>query len=130
MVFEDGLQQRDFVHVRDVATACRLALERPVEGRALNIDSGRQISVREVARRIGEAIGRPHIVPETTRQFRRGDIRHCFADISRAKEVLGFAPAQRLESDLDELIGWLDGQPAEDRVGQATAELERRGLVA
>jgi dTDP-L-rhamnose 4-epimerase len=130
-VFEDGEQRRDFVHVRDVARAFRLAMTTPgVRQEVINVGSGRSYTVAEVARLLAEALGRPELTPEITGRARTGDIRHCFADIGRAQEVLGFAPAHRLESDLDELVGWLDGQRAEDRVGQATAELERRGLVA
>jgi dTDP-L-rhamnose 4-epimerase len=130
-VFEDGRQRRDFVHVKDVARALHLAMIRPgLRQQVINIGSGRSYTVAEVAGLLAAALGRPEIAPEMTGRARAGDIRHCFADISRAQEVLGFAPAHLLESDLDELVGWLDGQRAEDRVGQATAELEQRGLVA
>jgi dTDP-L-rhamnose 4-epimerase len=131
VVFEDGRQRRDFVHVKDVARAFYLAMTTPAaSGQVINIGSGHSYAVGEVARLLAAALGRPGIAPEISGRARTGDIRHCFADIGRAQEVLGFAPGHRLETDLDELIGWLDGQPAEDRVGQATAELERRGLVA
>jgi dTDP-L-rhamnose 4-epimerase len=130
-VFEDGRQRRDFVHVRDVARAFHLAMATPAAaGQVLNVGSGRSYTVAEVARLLAAALGRPGIAPEITGRARTGDIRHCFADIRRAREVLGFAPTAELETDLDELVDWLDGQRAEDRVGQATAELERRGLVA
>jgi dTDP-L-rhamnose 4-epimerase len=130
-VFEDGQQRRDFVHVRDVARAFHLAMTTAAAaGQVINIGSGRSYAVAEVARLLAAGLGRPEIAPEITGRARTGDIRHCFADIRRARELLGFAPAARLETDLDELVGWLDGQRAEDRVGQATAELERRGLVA
>jgi dTDP-L-rhamnose 4-epimerase len=131
VVFEDGRQRRDFVHVKDVARAFRLAMTTSAaSGQVINVGSGRSYTIGEVARLLAEALGRTGIAPEISGRTRTGDIRHCFADIGRARDVLGFAPAHRLETDLDELVGWLDGQPAEDRVGQATAELERRGLVA
>ena len=130
-VFEDGLQRRDFVHVKDVARAFHLAMRGGAANqRVLNVGSGRAYTVAEVARLLAAALGRPELAPEITGKARAGDIRHCFADIGRARQLLGFAPAHRLETDLDELVGWLDGQRAEDRVGQATAELEQRGLVA
>jgi dTDP-L-rhamnose 4-epimerase len=129
-VFEDGRQRRDFVHVRDVARAFYLAMTTPTARQeVINVGSGRSYTVAEVARLLASALGRPDLTPEITGRARTGDVRHCFADISRAQEVLGFAPTHRLDTDLDELVGWLDGQRAEDRVGQATAELERRGLV-
>jgi dTDP-L-rhamnose 4-epimerase len=130
-VFEDGLQRRDFVDVRDVARAFRLAMSVPqAAGEALNIGSGRDYAIGTVACLLTAAIGRPEILPEITRKARAGDIRHCFADIARAQAVLDFRPRHPLEESLGELVEWLDGQQAEDRVGEATAELERRGLVA
>ena len=131
VVFEDGQQRRDFVHVSDVARAFHLAMSTPTAcQQVINVGSGRSYAVVEVARLLAAALGRPELTPDISGRARTGDIRHCFADISRAQEMLGFAPAHRLETDLDELVGWLDGQRAEDRLGQATAELERRGLVA
>ena len=130
-MFEDGEQRRDFVHVKDVARAFHLAMTTPAAaGQVINVGSGRSYTVAAAARLLATALGRPDIALEITGRARTGDIRHCFADISRAREVLGFSPAHWLEADVDELVGWLDGQRAEDRVGQATAELERRGLVA
>jgi dTDP-L-rhamnose 4-epimerase len=114
-----------------VARAFHLAMTAPgVANQVLNIGSGRSYLIVYVARLLAAAIGRPDLTPEIAGKYRAGDIRHCFADIGRARELLGYAPKQPLETDLDELIAWLDGQEAEDRVGQATAELERRGLVA
>ena len=97
LVFEDGRQRRDFVHVRDVTRACRLALETGNGvGQAINVGSGRSISIAEVAQKLIVALGlwqkiRPHI----TGHFRAGDIRHCFADVRRARQVLG-SGGQRL----------------------------------
>jgi dTDP-L-rhamnose 4-epimerase len=129
-VFEDGLQRRDFVHVKDVARAFHLAMDAELAGpEVINIGSGRCYTVAEVAHLLAAALGRPELEPEITGRYRTGDVRHCFADVGRAREVLNFAPAHSLETSLDELVGWLDGQRAEDHVGRATAELERRGLV-
>jgi len=130
LVFEDGRQRRDFVHVRDVARACRLTLDSPAAvGRPINIGSGQSYTVLEIAERLARAIGRD-IAPEVTGRFRAGDIRHCFADTARARDLLGFEPAVALDDGLDELVGWLEGQVAHDRVDTATQELARRGLVA
>lgn len=136
IVFEDGRQRRDFVGVRDVARAFRLALEAPVDrdprksidGRAINIASGRSISILDLAERIAEAVGRPHVVPVVSGRFRAGDIRHCFADITAARELLGFEPRVSITAGLRELADWLDGQTAVDRVDEARLELESRGL--
>lgn len=130
LIFEDGLQMRDFVHVSDVARACRLALEKPeANGQVFNIGSGRQYTVREIARAMGEVLGREDIEPEITGNYRVGDIRHCFADITLARRVLGYEPAMPLEQGLIELASWLKGQVAYDRVAEAREELAARGLT-
>jgi dTDP-L-rhamnose 4-epimerase len=130
MIFEDGAQRRDFVNVKDVAVACRLALEAPnAVGRVFNIGSGRAHSVREIAALTASALGRPEIEPEVTQKYRAGDIRHCFADISLARRVLGFEPQIELAAGLVELADWLKGQVAVDRVADAREELSAHGLT-
>jgi dTDP-L-rhamnose 4-epimerase len=130
LVFEDGLQRRDFVSVHDVARAARLALESPgAAGRVFNIGSGRNYTIKEIAERMSEVTGRETIVPDITGKYRVGDIRHCFADIQLARKLLGYEPRQSLKEGLAELAAWLEGQVAEDRVDQARAELSARGLT-
>jgi dTDP-L-rhamnose 4-epimerase len=130
LLFEDGDQQRDFVHVSDVVTAFRLALETPeAAGRVLNVASGRRYTVRGIAERITNVLGIEGLEPEVTGRYRVGDIRHCFADVTLARQVLGFEPRVELEDGLVDLATWLEGQIATDRVGQARAELEARGLT-
>ena len=128
-VFEDGRQRRDFVSVRDVVRACRLAMERAeLAGEVLNIGSGRSASVSEAAQRLAAVLGRPELTPELSGRFRAGDIRHCFADIGRAREALGYRPEVTLDQGLAELAEWLATQVADDRVEVANGELDRRGL--
>jgi dTDP-L-rhamnose 4-epimerase len=123
LIYEDGLQRRDFVSVYDVARALRLALEvRDAAGQTFNIGSGQSASVLEIARRMAAALD-VDIQPEITATYRVGDIRHCFADISRAKAVLGYEPQMSLEAGLMELACWLSGREAPDRVAEANAEL-------
>jgi dTDP-L-rhamnose 4-epimerase len=130
LIFEDGLQKRDFVSVYDVARAVHLALERPeAAGLALNISSGQAITVKEVAERTIAAIGRSDIQPAITGNYRTGDIRHCFADVSLAKQKLGWEPQVSLEKGLQDLAQWLEGQTAVDRGMEARAELAARGLM-
>jgi dTDP-L-rhamnose 4-epimerase len=130
LIFEDGLQKRDFVSVYDVARAVRLALDAPqAAGGAFNISSGEPMTVKEVAERTVRAIGRPDIQPQITGKYRAGDIRHCFADISLAQRVLGWAPQITLEQGLQDLASWLTGQTATDRGMEARAELAARGLM-
>lgn len=129
-IFEDGYQQRDFVSVYDLARACRLALETPeAAGEVFNVGSGEAMTVRDIARRLAELVGKPHIEPEITGKYRVGDIRHCFADISKARRLLGYVPRIALDEGLAELAAWLEGQAAVDRVAQASAELSARGLA-
>ena len=131
MVFEDGEQRRDFVHVRDVARAFAdaLALDGAV-GETLNVGSGEHRTVNEVARELARAMGKNRIEPEIVGKSRTGDIRHCFCDTARARERLGFAAREDFADGLAELAEWVGRQTAEDRVGEARRELEARGLVA
>ena len=130
MVFEDGQQRRDFVSVHDVARACRLALEtRDAAGEVFNVGSGRSYSIGELAERMSEVLGRAQLHPEITGRYRVGDIRHCYADIGKARRVLGYEPRVELEEGLLELAEWLQGQSAQDGVGTAYGELEERGLA-
>ena len=131
LVFEDGAQRRDFVHVGDVAQAFARALDNPeAVGGVFNIGSGRHYSVAEVAGLLADAMGRSDIAPEILGKLRVGDIRHCFADISLARERLGFEPMRRLEDSVGELAEWVKRQQATDRVNTARKELETWGLVA
>ena len=130
-VFEDGEQRRDFVHVRDIARAFMLALEQEhAAGGVFNIGSGQAVTVREIGERLAAAMGRAELEPEILGKARAGDIRHCFADISLARERLGFEPMQDMRAGMVELAEWVRRQRAVDRVAQARQELEARGLVA
>jgi dTDP-L-rhamnose 4-epimerase len=129
LVNEDGRQRRDFVSVKDVAVACRLALEsKGAPGEVFNVGSGRSFSVLEVARRLAAVMGREDVAPEITGRYRVGDIRHCFADVTKARKLLGYVPTVDFEDGLEELAGWLEGRIAHDRVSEASAELAARGL--
>src|SRR3954454_382234 len=93
LVFEDGRQQRDFVHVRDVAQACLLALRsKEAGGDVFNIGSGQSRTILSIARDLAAVLGKPHISPSVIGKYRAGDIRHCFADIGRSRAELGYAP--------------------------------------
>jgi dTDP-L-rhamnose 4-epimerase len=130
LIFEDGRQRRDFVHVSDVAEACRLALQtHDADGSAVNVASGRSVSVAELATRLAQALGKDRIEPRVTGNYRVGDIRHCFADISLARDALRFEPRVGLEEGMDDFADWLDGQVAIDRVEHAARELAQRGLT-
>jgi dTDP-L-rhamnose 4-epimerase len=131
LIFEDGEQRRDFVYVGDVARAFAEALVHPnAAGDVFNIGSGVDRSVTEVARSIAHALGRDQIEPEIVGKARVGDIRHCFCDGSKAAETLGFRAYKDFDEGLSELAEWVVSQTADDRVEEARAELEAKGLVA
>jgi dTDP-L-rhamnose 4-epimerase len=129
-VFEDGRQKRDFVHVRDVARAFRLAMEHSsAAGKVINIGSGNAYAIADVATMLAEAMGVPDIAPQILNQARSGDIRNCFADISRARDLLGFAPSRRLEDSLSEMAEWVRAERAIDNSAEMQRQLVQRGLV-
>ena len=129
LVFEDGEQSRDFVHVSDIVRANLLALESDrANYQAINVGTGRATSVREVSRLLAEGLGLD-LEPEIVAKYREGDIRHCVADISKAKALLGYEPQVTLERGIPELLSWVRAQAAQDQVASATAELESRQLV-
>ena len=131
MIYEDGRQLRDFVAAEDVARACRLARTSPrAPGGVFNVGSGEAVTVRSIAERTAVALGVPEIEPQISGRWRSGDIRHCFADLERARTELGYAPQVSLEHGIARLAQWLSSQPALDRIAEAGAELERRGLTA
>jgi dTDP-L-rhamnose 4-epimerase len=129
VVYEDGAQTRDFVHVSDVARAFRLALERDgADGRVVNVGGGRATSVLEIAHTLAGLLGK-EIGPELPGTFRAGDIRHCIADVTLARDLLAFEAQVALEDGLAELADWLSTQQATDRFDRAAAELAERGLT-
>ncbi len=131
LVNEDGRQRRDFVYVKDVALACRLALESTdSSGSVFNIGSGKHHTIGQLAREMSRFLGRENLEPEITGRYRVGDIRHCYADIARSRRILGFKPRFSLEAGLKEMVSWLEAQSAEDLVQQACHELMSRGLSA
>jgi dTDP-L-rhamnose 4-epimerase len=131
MIFEDGEQRRDFVHVTDVARAFADALVLPqAVGGTFNIGSGKDRSVTDVATELARAMGKNDITPQIVGKARVGDIRHCFCDTTFAADKLGFTARQDFQSGLAELAEWVAQQTAQDRVAQMRSELEIRGLVA
>jgi dTDP-L-rhamnose 4-epimerase len=130
VIYEDGLQKRDFVSVYDVARAFRLALKTPsAAGQCFNISSGQAVTVKEAAQLVLSSMGRTDIELVITGRYREGDIRHCFADTSLARKVLGWEPMMPVEEGLSDLAIWLAGQTSVDRAIEARAELAVRGLM-
>lgn len=129
MIFEDGLQSRDFVHVSDIVQANLLALETDAgDYEMFNIGTGRPTSVKDISLLLAKGLGKD-IEPQIVSKYREGDIRHCVADISKIRKHLGYEPKVALEQGLEELLGWVSKQEADDRVQAATNELAERNLV-
>jgi dTDP-L-rhamnose 4-epimerase len=129
LVFEDGYQSRDFIHVSDIVRANLLALERDEANFGVfNVGTGQPHTVLDVAHALAKGLGLD-IEPEVVDQYRAGDIRHCYADITRIREPLGFEPQVRFEDGMADLVTWIRDQEGVDLVDQARAELERRGLT-
>jgi dTDP-L-rhamnose 4-epimerase len=131
LVFEDGLQSRDFVHVSDIVRAIELSLSiERAQNVALNVGTGAATTVLDVAQALAVGLDLD-LAPEIVNRFRQGDIRHCYADISAANEMLGYEPEVSLREGMRDLINWLvtDAPPAEDKTQSSTAELGARGLV-
>lgn len=129
IIFEDGQQLRDFVSVEDVAQACRLALEvESAQDMTFNVGSGESVTVSDVARRLARVMGLD-LEPEIAGQYRVGDIRHCFPDISAARTTLGYKPRVSLELGMRRLAEWLERQTAHDKFSEMQNELASRGLV-
>jgi dTDP-L-rhamnose 4-epimerase len=130
LVFEDGKQRRDFVHVKDVSAAFVTALESEKKlWDIYNVGSGRTITIREMAALLARLLGK-NIAPEMLGQYRVGDVRHCFCDISKIERDLGFKPSRVLETGMEELISWVSSvKPPIDRAKESLTQLQSSKLV-
>ena len=130
-IFEDGLESRDFVHVKDVARAFRLALTSDAaNGKVLNIGKGEPTSVMEIANLLVDMLG-GKLRPAVTGQYRLGDIRHCYADLTRVSNSLGFTPEISIKEGLKQFVEWVLTQPLpEDGLDMANKELKKRGMMS
>jgi len=131
LIFEDGEQTRDFVHVTDVARANRAAIESDAAaGHAVNVGTGNPRTITGVAETLIDLYGRDDdLEPEIADDYRAGDIRHCYADTTRAEELLDWEPRVDFEDGMRELVEWGRRREAEDNFEQAHSELEEKGLV-
>jgi len=129
VIFEDGLQSRDFIHVRDIVAANLLAMEsNEADFGIFNVGTGRRLTVLDMANILLENLNRTDLKPEIAYQFREGDIRHCYGDITRIKG-LGFSPQVSFEEGVPQLTKWVQSQTARDIFEQAKEQLNRKGLV-
>jgi dTDP-L-rhamnose 4-epimerase len=129
VVFEDGQQSRDFIHVSDIVQACVLALSKDeANDEVFNVGTGLPTSVLRMAELLAGHL-KARIKPELLNKFRAGDIRHCYADVTKIRQRLGFSPRVRIEDGVADLVAWVARQSGRDRVPQAVGELNRMGLV-
>src|SRR5439155_24225528 len=92
-----------------------LAMERAESnGEVINVGSGKPITIRQVADILSKSLG-VETLPIISNKYRAGDVRHCYADISKARKLLGYEPQVTHEEGFRELAAWLQGQQAEDR---------------
>ena len=130
VIFEDGTQSRDFVHVSDIVRANVLAMEKDAaDYEVLNVGSGTSTNIRQVAETLAEHLGRADIEGRITGTFREGDIRHCYADITKIRTLLGYEPTVTFHDGMKELVSWVKDQTPVDMFEQAHKELSSRGLA-
>ena len=128
IVFEDGLQTRDFTSVHDIVAANILVMEKSAANYEMfNVGTGKPVSIYNIGETLNDLYDQD-LKPDVVNKYRSGDIRHCYADISKIKR-LGFKPAVSLEDGMRELVLWGEDQKAEDRSEIAFEELKDKGLV-
>lgn len=128
VIYEDGLQTRDFVSVHDVVQANILAMKKSsADYEAFNVGTGTAVSIKKVAEVLAGLYGK-NITPEITGKFRKRDVRHCVADISKIKKI-GYRPEITFEEGIKELAAWAQDQEAMDKFHVADMELRKKGLL-
>ena len=131
LIFEDGLQSRDFVNVKDICQSLYLSMEKPqAKGEIFNVGTGEPITIKTIAEILTQKIN-PEKKPIITNKYRPGDIRHCYSDITKIKQKLGYKPKISFENGIEELIQWVKSQVGkiEDKSRKALEELKRKGLI-
>lgn len=128
IIFEDGLQTRDFIYVADVVQACVLALKPQADYKVYNVGCGKPIKILDVAKTIAKVYNKD-IKPEIRNKYRKGDIRHCFANIKKIKVELGFKPKISFKEGIEKLVNWAKTTEAKDFYEKAEQELMEKGLI-
>jgi dTDP-L-rhamnose 4-epimerase len=129
VIFEDGLQSRDFVSVHDIVSA-NIAVLKSSKGdyQVFNVGSGSRKTILELAELIAQVFGKK-INPHITNKFRKGDIRHCFADISKIGKILGWRPSVDFKEGMEELIEWSYKEKSMDLFDKASRILKAKGVI-
>jgi len=130
VIYEDGRQSRDFIHVSDIVQGLLLSMDRSeADYQVFNLGTGVPTSIAQVAEMLSLRLTGGQVRPEIRLQYRAGDIRHCYADIAKARRLLGFEPRVALQDGLADLLAWVERQVAEDRFSQVEKELKAKSLV-
>ena len=130
VIYEDGLQSRDFIHVSDIVEGSLLAMEREeADYEVFNVGTGRPVTVLHIAQVLIDGLSDGPMESEVAGQYRKGDIRHCFADISKIRERLGFVPQVSFEGGISDLTSWVREQEAVDKFDVVAKELADKSLL-
>lgn len=130
VIYEDGRQSRDFIHISDIVQGLLLAMDKPeADYQVFNLGTGVPTSIVQVAELLAEQLTGGQVRPQVLNQYRAGDIRHCYADLSKARRLLGFEPRVSLQEGLYDLLAWVREQTAQDLFDQAEGELAAKSLV-
>lgn len=129
IIYEDGLQSRDFISVHDITQANVLSMEKnSANYQRFNVGTGKPQTIKSIADTLAKLYG-VKLEPVITNQYRKGDVRHCFPDISRIQSMIDFKPKISFEQGMKELIEWANDEEAVDKFDQATKELKQKGLI-
>ncbi len=131
IIYEDGLQTRDFIHISDIVQGLLLAMNKPeADYQVFNLGTGMPTSIRGVAEILSQHLTGGEVEPRIRHQYRAGDIRHCYADVTKARYLLGFEPRVAFQEGLDDLLAWVKAQTAVDRFDQVEKELAAKALLS
>ena len=115
--------------VHDIVQGCVLSMEKKAaNGQVFNVGAGHKITLNELSATLIDIFG-SDVKPEFPGEFRKGDIRHCFSDISKIKSKLDYSPKITLKEGMEELVNWSRDQEAKDMVDKAYRELKNKRLI-
>ncbi|MGD9049953.1 MAG: GDP-mannose 4,6-dehydratase [Anaerolineae bacterium] len=130
IIYEDGQQSRDITHVSDIVQGLLLAMDKPeADYQVFNLGTGVPTSVAQVAEMLSQQLTGGRVKSQILNQYRAGDIRHCYADLTKARRLLGFEPKITLQDGMGDLLAWVKEQTAIDRFDQVEKELAAKELV-
>jgi dTDP-L-rhamnose 4-epimerase len=130
VIYEDGRQSRDFIHISDIVRGLLLAMDRSeADHQVINLGTGIPTTIGGIVKLLTQHLTGGEVKPQVLNQYRAGDIRHCFADITKARQLLGFEPQVPLKEGVKDLLDWVQEQTAVDRFEKVESELAAKALV-